>query len=166
VALPLIVGATTLPLADYRALTCGDVVRVESTPFDVTGRAIVRFAGRRLHLCWLDAQRCFEVQAMSDDSPFPDPAIDDTAAGATSSIQLSAIPVRLSFSLGVLSLTVGDISEIGMGSLLPLDRGVPPQVKIEANGLPIGAGELVDLDGKLAVEITEWPHDGAAPPTS
>jgi type III secretion protein Q len=165
-ALPVIVGATTLPLADYRALTCGDVVRVEATRFDVTGRAILRFAGRRLHLRWLDAQQCFEVQAMSDDTPFPDRAIDDTAASATASIEPSAIPVRLSFSLGVLSLTVGKISEICAGSLLPLDRGLPPQVKIEANGLPIGAGELVDLEGKLAVEITQWPHDGAAPPKS
>lgn len=165
-ALPLVVGATTVPLADYRALTCGDVVRVEATRFDVTGRAIVRFAGRRLHLCWLDAQRCFEVQAMSDDSLLPDPAIDDAAADATSSIELSAIPVRLSFSLGVLSLTVGEISEIRTGSLLSLDRGLPPQVKIEANGLPIGAGELVDLEGKLAVQITQWPHEGAAPSKS
>ena len=165
-AVPVIVGATTLPLADYRALTCGDVVRIESARFDVTGRAILRFAGRRLHLCWLDAQQCFEVQAMSDDTPFPDRAIDDTAASATARIELSAIPVRLSFSLGVLSLTVGEISEIGAGSLLQLDRGLPPQVKIEANGLPIGAGELVDLEGNLAVEITEWPHDGAAPPKS
>jgi type III secretion protein Q len=103
---------------------------------------------------------------MSDDTPFPDRAIDDTAASATASIEPSAIPVRLSFSLGVLSLTVGKISEICAGSLLPLDRGLPPQVKIEANGLPIGAGELVDLEGKLAVEITQWPHDGAAPPKS
>lgn len=173
---PLLVGVTILPLADYRMLTRGDIVRVDACRFDVTGRTVVRFAGRRLHLCWLDAQRCFEVQSitMSDALPSPDleavpeiaPETDDSATGASLSIEPSAIPIRLSFSLGVLTLTVGEISEISAGSLLPLERGLPPQVKIEAHGVPIGAGELVDLDGKLAVQITHWPHDGATPPTS
>jgi type III secretion protein Q len=173
---PLLVGVTILPMADYRMLARGDIVRVDACRFDVTGRAVVRFAGRRLHLCWLDAQRCFEVQTMtmSDDIPSPDletvpeiaPESDENATGASLSIDPSAIPIRLSFSLGTLTLTVGEISEIGAGSLLPLERGLPPQVKIEAHGVPIGAGELVDLDGKLAVQITHWPRDGATPPTS
>jgi type III secretion protein Q len=162
-ALPLLVGVTVLPLADYRALACGDVVRVEASRFDVTGRAIVPFAGRRLHLCWLDAQQSFEVQAMSDATAFPDAETDKSIAGAPSSIEPSAIPIRLSFSLGALSLTVGEVSAIAAGSLLPLDRGLPPHVTIEANGLPIGAGELVDLDGRLAVQITQWPHGDTRP---
>jgi type III secretion protein Q len=175
---PLLVGVTMLPMADYRMLTRGDIVRVDACQFDVTGRTVLRFAGRRLHLCWLDAQRCFEVQTMSDDTPSADPETvpatvpeiapetDESATGASLSIELSAIPIRLSFSLGMLTLTVGEISEIGAGSLLPLERGLPPQVKIEAHGVPVGAGELVDLDGRLAVQITHWPHDGATPPQS
>lgn len=176
--IPLLVGITMLPMADYRVLTRGDIVRIDACRFDVTGRTVVRFAGRCLHLCWLDAERCFEVQTMSDAPLSHDLEsvhevaaetvleTDRSATEASFSIAPSAIPIRLSFSLGGLTLTVREISEIGVGSLLPLERGLPPQVKIEAHGVPIGSGELVDLDGKLAVQITHWPQDGSTPPTS
>lgn len=171
-AVRLVVGESTLPLVEYERLARGDIVRLSTCPFDVAGRATVRLASHDLQLRWLPSHRCFEVEDMSQAPLFsPDDHADQAHAanlttGAPSSIDTDAIPVRLSFSLGTLRLTVADVAALRPGSLLALTRGLPPAVTIEANGLPIGAGELVDLDGRLAVEITQWPPACAPAPTS
>ncbi len=171
-AVRLIVGESTLPLAACNRLARGDIVRLATCPFDVAGRATVRIASHNLQLRWLDSHRCFEVEDMSQT---PNAAFDDRAdqadrapltTRATSSIDTGVIPVCLSFSLGALRLTVADVAALRPGSLLELTRGLPPAITIEANGQPIGAGELVDLDGRLAVEITQWPPAHAPAPTS
>lgn len=168
--LGLVAGETTLPLHECNALACGDIVRLAATSFDVSGRTSIRIAAHRLQLRWLDSPRCFKVENMELD---PTPSSPDADAGQTAdaahtagamaaigTIDTAAIPVRLAFSLGALRLTVGDVAGLRPGSLLELKLGLPPQVSIEANGLPIGTGELVELDGRLAVEITQWPRAG------
>lgn len=169
-SIPLVVGHTTLRLDECDALTRGDVVRLAVSAFDVAGNADIRLAACRLHLRWLDAQHCFEVQSMLHDTDRPGDAIDpditaDATAGtseeAGSKLDPSAIPIRLSFSLGKLASTVGELAALGPGSLLKLANALPPHVTIEANGLPVGAGELVDLDGRLGVQITQWGRGNA-----
>jgi type III secretion protein Q len=166
-SLRLAVGESTLPLAECNGLACGDIVRVSTSSFDVAGHGTVRVASHHLQLRWLNSHRCFELENMthaptlSSDNPadYQDD-ITGVATSATTPIDTAAIPVRLSFSLGTLRLTVADVAALRVGSLLELARGMPPAVTIEANGLAIGAGELVDLDGRLAVEITQWPSAG------
>ncbi|WP_181885536.1 type III secretion system cytoplasmic ring protein SctQ [Trinickia dinghuensis] len=161
----LVVGESTLPLAQCNALACGDIVRLAVGAFDVAGRGSVRTGSHRLLLRWGDSHRCFEVEHMTHD-PSLSPNDMDAApargaigpADGIAPIDTAAIPVRLSFSLGTLRLTVGDVAALRSGSLVELKDGLPPKVSIEANGLPIGAGELVDFDGRLAVEITQWPQ--------
>lgn len=170
IAIPIDVGEAILPLAECNALSRGDIVRLAASAFDVTGRAIVRVGPCALQLRWLDTHRCFEVENMTHaPSASPeDPSVsaDTGSAGAASSIDTGSIPVRLSFSLGALGTTVGEIAALRPGALLELKRGMPPEVTIEANGVAIGSGELVDLDGRLAVEITRWPPPRAPRPTS
>ncbi len=168
-AIPVAAGLTTLPLAEFRALASGDIVRVATTPFDVTGHATLRVASRRLRVSWLVPYQCFEVQEMlpaPTSAPEGSDALEGSDAPAhtitspTEIAEMADIPVRLSFSLGALSLTVGEIAALGRGSLLEVGEPLPPSVTIEANGQAVGAGELVDLDGRLAVEITRWPGCG------
>lgn len=171
-ALALIVGESTLALAECDGLASGDIIRFSSCSFDVTGRATVRIASHDLRLRWLDSHRCFEVEDMTQASTLSADHYTDQAdtatvtASPTAAIDTAGIPIRLSFSLGTLRLTVADVAALRRGSLLELARGLPPEVTIEANGLPIGTGELVDLNGRLAVEITQWPPERAAAPAS
>lgn len=182
-AVPLVAGHTTLPLHQCDALRRGDIVRLAESSFDVAGYAVVRLGACRLHLRWLDSQHCFEVQDMSHDADHPHNEMEVDAADAAAvsnenenenedeigssppetgpTIDLTTIPIRLSFSLGTLALTVGELAALAPGSLLSLANTLPPHVTILANGLPVGAGELVDLDGRLAVEITEWARGNA-----
>lgn len=167
-AIPVDVGEAILPLAECDALSRGDVIRIEASAFDVMGRATVRVGPCALQLRWLDTHRCFEVENMTDaPSPSPQDALDATGSTNTAApIDTGSIPVRLSFSLGALGATVGELAALRPGSLLELKRGMPPEVTIEANGCTIGSGELVDLDGRLAVEITRWPQPCAPSPAS
>lgn len=182
-AIPFFAGHTTLPLHECDALMRGDVVRLAESSFDVAGCTVVCVGACRLHLRWFDGQRCFEVQGMSHDADHSRDEVElhaadadeDAAAcsdhqedenessprGASATIDLAAIPIRLSFSLGTLALTVGELAALGPGSLLKLAHSLPPHVTIAANGVPVGTGELVDLDGQLAVEITDWARGNA-----
>ncbi|MGN6315227.1 type III secretion system cytoplasmic ring protein SctQ [Trinickia sp.] len=162
---PLTAGSATLTFAEYGALECGAIVCPSAASFDVTGRAVVRVASSRMVIRWLTTHHCFEVEDMSEHVPSAPDGLDAVVRRDGPPIDTTDIPVRLTFSLGALSLTVGDLAALARGSLLALERGLPPAVTIEANGLPVGMGELVDLDGRLAVEITHWPQGGARPPT-
>ena len=155
---PLIVGSAALPLVEYERLAPGDIVCPERIALDVAGRGVVRIAARRLRIRWRDSHQCFEVEHMSDILASSPENTGDHAPSDASLTATAELPIRLSFSLGALSLTVGDIAALGCGSLLELEQGLPPTVRIEANGSPVGIGELVDLDGRLAVEITQWPR--------
>lgn len=175
-SLGLVAGETTLPLHECNTLACGDIVRLAATSFDVSGRTSIRIADHCLQLRWLDSLRCFKVENMKlDPTPCAPEADPGQTTGAThaagamaaiGTIDTAAIPVRLTFSLGALRLTMGDVARLRPGSLLELKQGLPPHVSIEANGLPIGAGELVELDGRLAVEITQWARAGSPIATS
>ncbi|MGG1944069.1 type III secretion system cytoplasmic ring protein SctQ [Trinickia sp. NRRL B-1857] len=157
----LTAGDSIVPIATFDSLAHGDVVRLTTTPFDVTGRATLKLGAHLLRLRWIDSSRCFEVEDMTHTpNPLHEEPRDHAPQTTTSfaPIDPAAIPIRLSFLLGTLRLTIGEIANVRQGSLLQLRDGMPPQVVIEANGQPIGAGELVDLDGKLAVEVTRWPR--------
>lgn len=159
-AIELVVGRSVLPLAECNSLRCGDIIRLAASSFDVSGRGSLRIASHRLLLRWLDPHHCFEVENMTYDahpSPGTSGTPDSPQAATVAPIDTTAIPVCLSFSLGTLRLTIGELAALRPGSLIELKQGRPPRVSIEANGLPLGAGELVELDGQLAVEITQWP---------
>jgi type III secretion protein Q len=165
----LAAGDSLVPIATFERLARGDVVRLTTTRFDVTGRATVELGAHRLRLRWIDSSSCFEVEEMTHT---PNPSREeprDTVSQKHASltpIDPAAIPIQLSFMLGTLRLTIGEIANVRQGSLLQLRDGMPPQVVIEANGQPIGTGELVDLDGRLAVEVTRWPRSSGLAATS
>ena len=148
----VIAGTLTLPCSDIQTLTNGDVIRLPSPMFDATGVGRLFVAGLAFQVRWRDADSSFEVQdVMQHDTP------SSTHPSHTSgTVDPARLPVQLSFVIGTLDLTLGALAAARSGTLLRLAEGLPPTVRIEANGVPVGYGELVDLDGRLAVEITQW----------
>jgi type III secretion protein Q len=67
------------------------------------------------------------------------------------------VPVQLRFEMGVGSLTLKELNALSSGTVIRLQGTVnPPNVAIRAGGQLVGRGELVDLDGKLGVQIVQW----------
>jgi type III secretion protein Q len=58
--------------------------------------------------------------------------------------------------LGEKELTLGDVERLARGSILELDTGKADPVRLAVNGKCVGKGELVEIEGKLGVRITEW----------
>ncbi|MEX3957902.1 type III secretion system cytoplasmic ring protein SctQ [Trinickia sp. EG282A] len=167
IALPsrtrVVAGELTLPATRFSQLRRADVIVLPDSAFDVAGNGRIRIFDRLAEVRWLDDRHCFEVQRMSpEDTPSP-PAHHAETAPADAGADMTALPVRLSFSLGALSLPMGEVAAIRAGTVLRLEGALPPSVRIEANGVPLGYGELVDLDGRLAVEIVEWPRVDSGP---
>lgn len=69
---------------------------------------------------------------------------------------MDALKVDLDFIVGRLSMTVAELTALNSGRILPLELATPPHVRIVAHGTELGRGELIELDGRLAVEITDW----------
>ncbi|WP_175743438.1 YscQ/HrcQ family type III secretion apparatus protein [Burkholderia ambifaria] len=70
--------------------------------------------------------------------------------------EMGQLPVRLEFVLHRDRLTLGELQDMCRGHLLRLPVDAERQVEVRANSALIGRGELVQLDGQLGVEVTEW----------
>ena len=83
------------------------------------------------------------------------PASSDEAATS-----LQALPVRLSFDLGELGLTLAQVQALQPGQTLELGHPLAAGVNIRANGLLIGEGDLVEIDGQWGVAIRSLLRQG------
>ena len=76
---------------------------------------------------------------------------------ATAKIELAALPIRVHVVLSQVELLLKDLEGLTEGSIIQLDEeqhsGV---VQLVANGRVLGAGELVEIDDRLGVQITRW----------
>jgi len=107
---------------------------------------------------------------MSDDSKLPLPDLEktdvtptDAAAlapdpGSASAEDLEAVfdvPVKVSAVLGRARMEVGDLLKLGPGSVLELDRKVGEAIDIYVNDRLVARGEVVLVEEKLGVTMTE-----------
>ena len=69
------------------------------------------------------------------------------------------VPVHLTFSLGTLRMPIANIMQLQEGSVIELHKTTPAQVTIYANSKLIGTGEVIEIDGKLGVQINKLEKD-------
>jgi len=84
------------------------------------------------------------------------PAAGDGAQPGTHDIsRLSEIPMELSVEIGRTRTTVGEALELRVGSVVALGRGAGEPVDLLVNGSPIARGEVVVVDERYGLRITE-----------
>ena len=69
---------------------------------------------------------------------------------------LENLEVALHFELGRLQLPLARLRELGAGTVLPLDGDIRQPVSIHVNRQLAGRGEIVRIDERLGIRITEW----------
>jgi flagellar motor switch protein FliN/FliY len=72
------------------------------------------------------------------------------------------VPVRISAVLGKASLSVAQLLKLGAGSVLELDRKVGEAIDVYVNNRLVARGEVVVVDDRLGVTMTEIIKDGDA----
>jgi flagellar motor switch protein FliN/FliY len=84
-------------------------------------------------------------------------------AGDKSAADLATVfgvPVHISAVLGRASLSVAQLLQLGQGSVLELDRKVGEAIDIYVNNRLVARGEVVIVDERLGVTMTEIIKDG------
>jgi flagellar motor switch protein FliN/FliY len=108
---------------------------------------------------------------MSDDSKIPLPNLEGGGAQVKAPLQpepegpitriasdLEAVfdvPVQVSAVLGRARMDIGDLLKLGPGTVLELDRKVGEAIDIYVNNRLVARGEVVLVEEKLGVTMTE-----------
>ena len=63
------------------------------------------------------------------------------------------IPVTVGFDLGEIEMPIADLRRLAAGAILEMPRPGQAPVRVTANGRPVGSGELVRVEGRIAVKL-------------
>jgi flagellar motor switch protein FliN/FliY len=78
-----------------------------------------------------------------------------TALGTDDLAAVFDVPVHVSAVLGGTRLSVGELLQLGEGSVLDLDRKVGDPIDVFVNDRLVARGEIVIVDNRLGVTMTE-----------
>lgn len=158
-------GWTDLPAQSFRELACGDVVFIESRPGEQPDSLALmipltdgRSRGLRVsvqHPLLTIQNEAFEMRDEPDHDGAgdePDPVLDEDSPTQP---WRDGLRVRLSFDVGHRTMTLSELEHLQPGEVLNLDRPLDAAVTIRANGAAVGLGKLVDVDGRLGVQVVQ-----------
>ena len=95
-----------------------------------------------------------EAPAPIDDAAFAAEA-EASSRGAADLEAVFDVPVKVSAVLGRARMEVGDLLKLGPGAVLELDRKVGEAIDIYVNNRLVARGEVVLVEDKLGVTMTE-----------
>lgn len=148
----LMLGRSLVPQAQVRALRVGDVVlfheRWLAHDTDGTARLVLVTQGQVGWRIALADDRVHLIEPWSLPVTAP-------AAAEDSPVALDAVLVTLSFDLGTLTLPLSELRQLAAGQSFDLGRPLAGAVQVRANGALVGVGELVEIDGRLGVALTQ-----------
>jgi flagellar motor switch protein FliN len=96
-------------------------------------------------------------------APTPDVALEE--GGERSASDLAAVydvPVNIQAVLGRANMEVSSLLRLARGSVIELDRKVGEAIDIYVNNRLVARGEVVVVDDRLGVTMTEIIKDGDA----
>lgn len=149
------VGSSRASRRLINSLRCGDVLLIGTEAFELSsaGRIIGRFSINQ------DGEITVQAASLKQSTAATTPAHADTGVAsdmpAMSAIaaSLGDIPLRLDFILQRRLMTVAELDALYRGQVLQLDAAAEKQVEITVNGMRLASGELVELNGRLGVEL-------------
>lgn len=96
------------------------------------------------------------MKADDGDDSWDDPAdIPDKPRSAQDLEAVYDIPVRVSAVLGKSSMQVNELLKLGRGAVVELDRKVGEAIDIYVNDRLVARGEVVVVDDRLGITMTE-----------
>ncbi|MFM8821237.1 MAG: flagellar motor switch protein FliN [Phenylobacterium sp.] len=103
-----------------------------------------------------------ELDELGPDANPADPDMDSGEKTATDLAPIFDVPVSISAVLGRATVSVSQLLQLNSGSVLELDRRVGEAIDIYVNNRLVARGEVVIVDERLGVTMTEIIKDGDA----
>lgn len=163
------IGSARLSVDELDSLRPGDAVLLERTWLDADGGLWLLAGDIGVRVQWNDGRLTVTQTATPIGLAMPEPEAETAPSpehehAAETPPDWSSLPVLLTFDLGERTLTLGEIKALQVGQSLELARPLEQAVHIRANGALIGSGELVEIDGRLAVSIASLALAAKAAP--
>jgi flagellar motor switch protein FliN/FliY len=95
-----------------------------------------------------------------EEGALPEAVGEDKTAGDLAPV--FDVPVAISAVLGRSTMSVAQLLQLSQGSVLELDRKVGEAIDIYVNNRLVARGEVVIVDERLGVTMTEIIKDGDA----
>ena len=95
------------------------------------------------------------MQTLADIAAMTSAEADSVTRGASDLEALFDVPVKVSAVLGRARMEVGELLKLGPGAVLELDRKVGEAIDIYVNNRLVARGEVVLVEDKLGVTMTE-----------
>ncbi|WP_224653118.1 type III secretion system cytoplasmic ring protein SctQ [Pectobacterium versatile] len=171
IAIPLTLADAVLPLAALRRLRTGDLILPNRPWFIPSGEGTLSSGTLRLRgtlqLTAL-APYTFTVTDMETVSMPPSAtdtmlaaphsdasALEFTPASDNVTENLPPLPVTLHIRCGSLTMTLAELQHLASGSVLTLRDVVPGQAWLYHGDIALASGDLVDVEGRLGLQITQ-----------
>lgn len=160
------VGQSRLTFSALKELEAGDVVLCN--PLIIGQQMCVVLAqDQPLWLANLDKRTVTITQAwttymtekMNQDPTLTEPLLD-TDTFNDGACSLEALPMNIQFTLPGQVMSVADLQSLSVGYAFSLVDNAESQVSIVVNGQNCGQGQLINIEGQLGVQITQWGQDG------
>jgi len=161
-ALPLVAATTLATRADVEALAPGDAfvptglrVAADEAGALLGAVSLVPPRGERGLAASLAAGGQLVVRGQLESHPWERAmSADDRASEATTVEVLQDAPLVVRVELGTVEMTARDWAALGPGDVVAIGRKIGDGVVLRVGGVEIARGELVMLDGEMAVRIT------------
>ncbi len=92
------------------------------------------------------------------EKPATPPASDARGAPGAGELDVSAIldvPVTMSLEVGRARLTIGELLQLGPGSIVELDRAAGAPLDVLLNGRLVARGEVVVTDDRFGIRLLD-----------
>lgn len=170
-ALPLTLGTLSLALDELCSLQPDDVLLPGTAWFSPAGEGGVRCG----HLAWrgqlqsgpgvtthfyITTMENTDVTTHSDKLNATPPQEPDAQEAwetgpLTDASAFAPLPLLLSVRCGQLHMTLGALQRLGPGALLVVDNVLPGEAVLCHGEYALAKGELVDVEGRLGLQITQ-----------
>ncbi len=104
----------------------------------------------------------FALQELENTALAPSISDGDEERTAAELAPVFDVPVNISAVLGKAHVSVAQLLKLGPGSILELDRKVGEAIDIYVNNRLVARGEVVVVEERLGVTMTEIIKDGDA----
>ncbi len=162
--LPLVLAHLELSRRQLGQLAVGDLLRPADTLFQPDGSGVLDLGRWRVAVRLVRLHGLTELDILSIEESIMDPYATSDPLGQDDDRPLTLpeveaepfddLPLPFTLRCGNLRLSLGALRDLAPGMLLSVPEATPGQASLCYGERPVAQGELVEVEGRLALQIT------------